>query len=513
MSSDFNKHYGVTQIRNSLSHFMVGKGFKIITSLSVLVLLARYMEETQYAVYISFQALSILIGVLSGFGFQAVLNRYLPELRANGNNLSMYRLMFAGISLRVLFLIGMMAVAIPFANTLSEWFNFQEWAWLLPWYLFASIVRLSALSLSQTMESLLWQKDAQYSLAIGSLIRLVLVLGFIGLSEINLVNLVIIEVITECLTMIIISYRCFRKWKTDQHRGEGNQGWLAENKNRVLKYGLLNYLVGQSTLLYGSAPNRMILAAYLPSANLAVYGFADGVANLTRRFMPTRLLLGFIRPIFMAHYSTKNNFNKLNRMSNFIFRVNVMILILPISILLVVGDLFFSWLTAGKYGESAYLLAGFLVLIIIEGLYALLELLVQAIEKNQIIIIGNIIKSLSLFSVIPLIQSFGVWSIILANIAGSLAACGIVVNYLLRNQYPLKMDFPLFFLNIIYGVISGVLGWLILAEFDSFIVAFIIIVGVYATLCIIKPPLYDDEKDKAIDLLLKSIRKRGNANT
>lgn len=137
----------------------------------------------------------------------------------------------------------------------------------------------------------------------------------------------------------------------------------------------------------------------------------------------------------------------------------------------------------------------------------------QAIEKNQIIIIGNIIKSLSLFSVIPLIQTFGVWSIILANIAGCLAACGIVVNYLLKNQYPLKMDFPLFFLNIIYGVISGVLGWLILAEFDSFIVAFIIIVGVYAALCIIKPPLYDDEKNKAIDLVLKSIRKRGNANT
>lgn len=510
MNSHFNKHYGLTSISNSLLHFFVGKGFKIITSFSVLILLARYMEESQYAVYISFQALSILIGNLSSFGFQAVLNRYLPELRASGNNLSMYRLMLTGVSLRVLFLFVMMAVAIPFANSLSEWFNFQGWTWLLPWYLFVGVVRLSVLSLSQTMESLLWQKDAQYSLAAGSLIRFLLVIGFIAFSEIDLPKLVLIEAITECVTMILISYRYYRKWKTDEQRAQGSNAWFAENKKRVIKYGLLNYLVVQSTLLYGSAPNRMILAAYLPSTNLAVFGFADGIANLTRRFMPTRLLLGFIRPIFMAHYSTKNNFKKLNRMSNLVFRINVVLLILPISILLVVGEPFFSWLTAGKYGDAAYLLAGFLLVIIFEGLYALLELLVQAVEKNQIMIFGNIIKSLSLISAIPLIHILGVWSLILANLVGCLAASAAVGIYLLKNEYPLKMDYSLFFLNLLYGVLSGSLGWLVFTQLNSFAVTLFIIIFSYLMLCIIKPPFYDDEKQKAIALLLKSTRKKNN---
>ena len=262
------------------------------------------------------------------------------------------------------------------------------------------------------MESLLWQKDAQYSLAAGSLIRFLLVIGFIVFAEIDLINLVVIEAMTECMTLVFILYRYYRKWKTDENRKEGSPEWLANNKKRVFKYGLLNYLVGQSTLLYGSAPNRMLLAAYLPSANLAVFGFADGIANLTRRFTPTRLLLGFIRPIFMAHYSTKNDFKKLNRMSNFVFRINVILLVLPISILFVVGEPLFSWLTAGKYGDAAYLLAGFLVLIIFEGLYNQLELIVQAIERNQIIIVSNIIKSLPLLFVIPLIHTFGVWTLI-----------------------------------------------------------------------------------------------------
>ena len=159
------------------------------------------------------------------------------------------------------------------------------------------------------------------------------------------------------------------------------------------------------------------------------------------------------------------------------------------------------------------LLAGFFILIIFEGLYVLLELLVQAIEKNQIIIFGNILKSLSLLSVIPLIHTFGVWSLIIANITGCIAASTVVVIYLLKNQYTVKLDFSLVILNILYGVISGLLGWLVYAETDSFISALLIIIAAYVVLVYVKPPFYDEEKQQAIKFLKKSIGKKSNAST
>jgi len=512
MTDNYQKHYGLSSISDSLSHFLVGKGFKIITSVSVLVLLARYMVETEYAVYISFQAVIIIIGLLATVGFQAVLNRYLPELRANGNNISMYRLMLIGLSLSVAALLGVIILAIPLAGTISGLLNFQDWVWLLPWYLLVGIVRLSTLSISQCMESLLWQKDAQYSLATGSLIRFLLVIGYITLAEIDLVAVVIIEAIAESMTFALITYRYYRKWKSDAHRSEGSQTWWGENKKRVIRYGFVNYLVGQSTLLYGSAPNRILLAAYLPPVSLAGFGFADGFANLSRRFMPSRLLIGFIRPIFMARYSTTSNFQQLNRMSNYVFRVNLILLVLPISLLFVVGEPLFDWLTAGKYGDAAFYLAGFFILIVFESMYSLLGLVVQAIEKNEILVAGNIIKSLSLFAAIPLIYDFGVWSLILANIFGVIAANLLVLVYLYRHKYHYKMDYFLIFLNIAYGVFSGLLGWLAYAEFGSIVATTLIIIVVYSIFCIVKPPIYENEKKKSIDLLLKSIREKSNAD-
>ncbi|MFW2439308.1 MAG: lipopolysaccharide biosynthesis protein [Arenicellales bacterium] len=506
-----NKHYDSASISNSLLHFMVGKGFKVIASVSVLILLARYMEESQYAVYVSFQALIFLIALLSSAGFQGVLNRYLPELRENGNNLSMYRLMVTGLSLRLITLTGMMTVALFFIPALSEWFNFQDWAWVLPWYFFVGAIRISALSLSQSMESLLWQKDAQYSLAAGNIIRFFLVILFILFSKIDLVHVVIIEAITECMTLIYISYRFYRKWKNDEQKSVGNNTWWRENKKRVIRFGFLNYLVGQSTLLYGSAPNRLLLASYLPSANLAVYGFADGFANLSRRIMPTRLLIGFIRPVFIARYSSNNSFDQLNRMSNFIFRVNLMLIILPIILLLVLGEPIFSWLTAGKYGESAYVLAAFLILIIFESLYSQLNLILQALEKNQITVVGNILRSLSLFAAIPFLNSLGFWSLILANMVGSIAAIGVVVIYLWNNHYHFKPDISLIIINILYGFISGSLGWLVYEEWGSLVISLFTMIISYVALCLVKPPLYNDEKQKSKDLFLNSIRKNSNA--
>ncbi len=511
MSSHFKKYYGLSSISNSLSHFLIGKGFKIVTSVTVLILLARYMEQSQYAVYISLQALILLIGLISSAGFQAVLNRYVPELRATGNNLAMYRLMLTGIVMRILVLVLVMAIAMIFKDAISGWLNFSEWVWILPWYFFVGVARLSVLSMSQSMESLFWQKDAQYSLAAGSLIRFFLVLLFIYFGEIDLVSVVIIEAIAESMALLIISFRYFRKWKTDEHRSEGSHAWWGENKKRVIKFGFLNYLVGQSTLLYGSAPNRILLASYMPSASLAQFGFADGFANLSRRIIPTRLLIGFIRPIFMARYSTNNDFEQLNGMSNFVFRINLMILLLPIAILFVVGEPLFSWLTAGKYGEAAYLLAGFFILIIFEGLYLLLELLTQAIEKNQVIIVGNVIKSLSLFLAIPFIEVLGVWSLIAANIAGIIVAILVVSIYLSRNNCHLRMDYSLIVLNVFYGVLSGGAGWLVLLEFESFFAALLTIFVIYTGLCIVKPPLYDEERKKSINIVLNSFRKKNNA--
>jgi O-antigen/teichoic acid export membrane protein len=466
------------------------------------------MEYEEYAIYISFQALVGFIDLLSSAGIQTALYRYLPELRASGNNISMYRMMAYGLSLRIFLIILFVVIILLFIEPVSTLLNFSTWAWLLPWYLCIGVIRLSVQSLSQTMESLLWQKDAQYSLVIGSVLRFILVMSLIIYSEVSFANVIIIEIITESITFMILLFRLYIRWKADNHRYDGDRLWWNSNNKRVIKFGILSYFIAQSSLLYGSAPNRLLISASSQSLNLAGFGFADGFANMVRRFMPTRLLIGFIRPLFMARYSNNKDFSQLNRMSSYIFMLNIVILILPVILLIIIGEPLFDWLTAGKYGVAAYLLAGFLLLIMIEGLYLLLEVILLALEKNQIIIYGNLVKSASLLLAIPMINIIGVWSLIVVNIIGSLGACCVILVYLYMNNYVFTLSVKSISACIINGVISGLLGITIVYYYNAYISAFACIVISYLILAFIMPPLNKSEITKTIEIIQQALKIR-----
>ncbi|MEE9343849.1 MAG: oligosaccharide flippase family protein, partial [Gammaproteobacteria bacterium] len=353
--SKLNKYYGIGSVSASLKHFLLGKGFKIVSSLAILVMLARYLDKDEYAAYISFQAIIIILGLLSSLGIQAVLFRYIPELRSNGNNRAMYRLLSYGVTLRAVAIFVAVLIALAAGHLISGIFNLQGWEWLLSIYLFVGMTNQIVLSISQSLESLLWQKEAQYSLAFGSFARFVLLLGLVVFFDVTLLKAILIEGIAELLALSLLIIWGKKRWKDDEHHDEGDLGWLRENKSRVVKYGTWGFLMNQTNVLYGSAPNRLLTAHYLGPVELGILGFADTLTNLARRFMPTRLLIGFIRPVFMAKYSASGDINQLVTMSNMIYRLNLLILIVPIAILFISGPAIFDWITAGKYPQAGLL--------------------------------------------------------------------------------------------------------------------------------------------------------------
>ena len=83
-------HYNLDALRRSLGHFLVGKSVSALSSLLLLVLLARWLSTEDYAVYVSLQALVVIVTYLTSLGINQSLLRYIPELRVANNNLPMY---------------------------------------------------------------------------------------------------------------------------------------------------------------------------------------------------------------------------------------------------------------------------------------------------------------------------------------------------------------------------------------------------------------------------------------
>lgn len=455
------QHYNLARVRASLAHFLIGKSLTAASSITALLLVARALPVPQFAAYAVFQAVINLIGLLTTFGVGQTVVRYVPELRATNNNLPMYRLISRGIVTRG----AVIGIALALAWLTMSWWaplvNLEDW---LPWlagYLLVGWFRLMNIFVSRALESLLWQKLTQYSLASGSMLRLMVVSWLAWDHLLTLENVILMELACEGLSFSLMLIGYLRNWRADPHRGEGDVEWGMHNRARLRKFGFWGYLQSLATLLYGGAPNRVAASALLGTSDVGLFGFVDNLGEYGQKFLPTRMLHGIIRPVFFARYSQTGDFNELSGFANLTFRISLLALGLPAVVLLAVGYPLLDWLTAGKYGEAAYLVSGFMLVLAVESLRSQLELLAQAIERNEIFLFSNLALSSSILIAVALLNWLGLWAFVVGAFVGNLLSLLVIQLWLRKVGLRFHLDSWLT-LKAAFGVIlSGGLGLLL----------------------------------------------------
>lgn len=496
-------HFGLDSIRKSLKFFLFGKGSNAFLSMAILFSLAALMVEAEYAAFVSWQALILLVAKLAAFGIQSVMHRFLPELRADSNPL-VYRLLTVGVSLRflvVLLFVVIMIANLPLLISLLKVPNYDD---LLSAFLLIGALRLTGLSLAQACDSLLWQRLSQISLVVTNVFRICAIYFVHYAFEVTLTNIVIIEFLAESIFLLQMSVGVRKNWASDTTRKNApTQTWFSDHRQRIIRYGFSKYLVSLTGIFYGPAPNRLLATQFSTNRDVAVLGFADSIMRLAQRFMPAVLMIGFIRPIFIARFTTGSDFSSLVKMSNVIFRVNLAVLLVLMVGVLVVGEPAFNLLTNDKYGSAYLLVAGFLMLQVFEALRLIIELLIEVTELNQISILSNIILSSSFLLAIPLFYFMGLWAIVTANIVGTLVACVACTILLKRKGYPLFIEPKFIYLVLVEGLIIWAIGYATLQWTGSNIIAALSI-GISAVILAgLFPPLEKDERQQLRSLISK----------
>jgi hypothetical protein len=308
------------------------------------------------------------------------------------------------------------------------------------------------------MESLLWQKTTQYTYAATAALRLLLIGGSYWLAEIDLLRVVSIDIVFEGVSLLALLAGLWRNYRNDPDRHLGTLNWFRDNRIRVTRYAMAGYGYALSTLLYGSQPNRAVCARYLPAQAMGDFGFADSLANLCSRFLPSNLLQGFIRPLYFVRYTETRQLHQLERMANLIFRVNLVLMSFGALILLLYGGPLLSALTAGKYTGTIYLAAALLGLLVLESLQGQHILLCQTLEKNHLLIFANLLRSGSLLAAIPLFVSIGAWAVVLANGVGNLLAISFIRLTLGRAGHVFNLDLSLIVRAILNFCLALLLG-------------------------------------------------------
>ena len=167
-----------------------------------------------------------------------------------GNNRATYAMLFGGIGLRSILYVLPLGVLVYFAgDALARLLHLGEWGWLLGWYLLlVGFLRVTATFTGWALESLLWQKQAQYSIAVSTLIKLGGVLVLLSTGKFDLPNLVWLELGTEALSVVLLFGSMFVSWRADPHRHDGDLHTLYDNRARYLRFSLWAYLFNLTTV-------------------------------------------------------------------------------------------------------------------------------------------------------------------------------------------------------------------------------------------------------------------------
>jgi O-antigen/teichoic acid export membrane protein len=420
-------HYGLENLRHSLRHFFIGKAATAVTAVVLLLLLARWLSKEDYAVYVSLQAVLVIISYATTFGVSQSLLRFIPELRVANNNLPLYRkvvhsLVVQSVAIAAGFFV--VALALPW---LEQWFNLHAWREWVYLYLVVGWLRLTGQFLGRIMETLLWQKQSQYSQATGSFLRLLAIALAAKFGVLDIPTLFVIELAAEILILILLLLGYTRKWRADPHRHEGDPDWWKTHEARSRRYAFWSYLSSIASVLAGSAPYRLVAARLLAPEGVALFGFATGMMDMLNRYTPTRLMQGTIRSILVARFSEHNDQQDLVAKLRLNFQVNALMLAVLAAFALAAAGPVLNWLTQGKYSEANVILAALIGVLVLDVLRAQYELLAEVVERNQWTVAGNMVLGLGVASALLATPYWGMPGLILGAVLGEAAALAVMI--------------------------------------------------------------------------------------
>ena len=499
--------YGLPAITHSLFHFVLGKGVNAVAALVVLVIAIRQLSHTEFAVYTSMHAMVLIIGLLSSFGTNQVMMRFLPELKVRGDIAAMYQLLFRGITVRGLTYAAIAMLLYVFAEPVCRAFGFDAWVNVVQWYCLVGFLRVNGTFIGNALESLLWQREAQYSSAVSGLVKLFLVIVVVARGGMDLNDFVAIEIASELILLLLILGWAIVRWKSDPERDIGDPDVLRRDSVRYKRFAFWSYAQNLTSIGFGSAPNRLLAGYFLPIDALASFGVIDRFIDYVRRYEPLRMFVGMVRPILNSRFDEGRGFGRIVSAANMLFRANLAILVGPFVIVAVAGNTLFAWLTGGKYDELTLLFLGFFAVAILASVDGIMDIIVKLLEENRIYTASNIVRSGTIALAIPLIHSLGLWSLVIANLVGLLLSFGIIFAHLRARGHRIRVDWPLIARIIAYAACAIGLGRLIVLMQAPPVLAALASGAVFVIAIWLWPPLKPEEKQLLTSLSQSFMRR------
>lgn len=455
--------YGGERVRRGLWHFLLGKGVSSVAGLAAMVLVVRGLTIEEFAAYSVLVALVEVFTAVSGLGLSHLVLRYVPELFNRAELVALGRLVRTVLALRTGVLVLVVAGAALAAAPLAGWLGLEKHLAALQLFLLVVGLRTTSHFLSQVMDSTLHQGVSQVAFSSAALLRCAGMVWLMHGGQVSLLPVIALEAACDALACVVLLFGLFRllALNRDAPTVDTTNDWLKANARQLSRFALTAYLQHLATLPFGGNTNRLVGGVLFGERMMAGFGFALSLYDYVKRYLPTQLLVGVIRPVIVARYTADKNFQRVAALCEKSFQVNLSLLLIIATPVVVAGPEILAAISAGKYGQdSAWILIALIALLSLETRRMLLEVLTQTVERYDLMIRSNLFLSSSVLLGIVAYPWLGAVAFPLGNAAALVVANRVVGRKLARLGFVQAPEWRSTVRALQIFVVALAAGWL-----------------------------------------------------
>ena len=240
MNTSNKNFYNSSRVRKGFLHFLVGKGLSSVASFLVAIFIVRELSITDYASYTAISGLLITLMLVSNFGIERAVPRFLSEVKQSGGEYELKHLTIRLLKFRLFGLLISIGGVALFSSFLFNRLGIIFEAELLIGFCLYALAYGISMHLLRTLQALLMQKEATISMSIEWFSKLLLILFMIYIyEELSLENLIHVHAITIFISVCFALREVLKAIATSDAQNLAQ--CIVDDKN-LYRFSLNNYL-------------------------------------------------------------------------------------------------------------------------------------------------------------------------------------------------------------------------------------------------------------------------------
>ncbi|WP_027469081.1 lipopolysaccharide biosynthesis protein [Deefgea rivuli] len=451
--------YGSKAASKGVRSFIFGKGFSAVSTFIALSLLVKILVPADFGLYVSFFATVEILYLISGFGLSTFAQKYVTEFAASKQYDLLKKSTRIALALRFLIAVLFSFVFYLCFKPLAEFFEMTQLsasAWLLAVLL---VFEIMMRYFSELFPAMMWQGRSQVIFLIRSIVRMSLYgfFAFFNAKNVSLFDVFLVDLlatIAASMYAYCVLHINFKNMQTDSR-----QNAINNPMREVLSICFQFYTVQVIGQTYGNNILKLLVLKFFGAVQSAHYGFAQSISDMLRNYLPGFLLLGVVRPIFIARYQEKKDPSVLDEMFNFILKINIFSLLPIAAMSFYVAEPILHFLSHGKFVGLGYLFLIMIFVLMLQCIHQVLGLINLSTGSPRISIVATIMASLGVVCGLLMIPYFGVYGVASGAFISEFFWCAICILFLRKSGVHLNIDAKNFFLLIASAMLAVLISY------------------------------------------------------